>query len=173
MVRRGDSLPHALPPSHPHGPTRSREIAERLQLIQNAAGAILSPFNSGLGMRGIKTLPGGLCLTLSVKAGMGGSYIDHSYLGCPIHAVSSHEWGIARQTPPCSVTLAVSSDRLPETTDISPVNCPALRTARTFSSSPVLLIETVPPRTTKRGSSGHEVHREPLHCVRNAIALLI
>jgi hypothetical protein len=38
VVRRGDSLPPAFPPSHPHGPTRSREIAERLQLIQNAAG---------------------------------------------------------------------------------------------------------------------------------------
>jgi cystathionine beta-lyase/cystathionine gamma-synthase len=33
------------------------EDAERLQFIQNAAGAILSPFDSWLVMRGIKTLP--------------------------------------------------------------------------------------------------------------------
>jgi len=31
--------------------------AERLQFIQNAAGAILSPFDSWLALRGIKTLP--------------------------------------------------------------------------------------------------------------------
>ena len=34
-----------------------KEDAERLQFIQNAAGAILSPFDSWLVLRGIKTLP--------------------------------------------------------------------------------------------------------------------
>src|SRR5438477_397062 len=34
-----------------------QEDAERLQFIQNAAGAILSPFDSWLVLRGIKTLP--------------------------------------------------------------------------------------------------------------------
>jgi len=36
---------------------KRREDAERLQFIQNAAGAILSPFDSWLVLRGIKTLP--------------------------------------------------------------------------------------------------------------------
>jgi cystathionine gamma-lyase/cystathionine beta-lyase/cystathionine gamma-lyase/homocysteine desulfhydrase len=36
---------------------RDKEDAERLQFIQNAAGAILSPFDSWLVLRGIKTLP--------------------------------------------------------------------------------------------------------------------
>jgi cystathionine gamma-lyase/cystathionine beta-lyase/cystathionine gamma-lyase/homocysteine desulfhydrase len=36
---------------------KKKEDAERLQFIQNAAGAILSPFDSWLVMRGIKTLP--------------------------------------------------------------------------------------------------------------------
>jgi len=36
---------------------KHKEDAERLQFIQNAAGAILSPFDSWLVMRGIKTLP--------------------------------------------------------------------------------------------------------------------
>jgi cystathionine gamma-lyase/cystathionine beta-lyase/cystathionine gamma-lyase/homocysteine desulfhydrase len=34
-----------------------KEDADRLQFIQNAAGAILSPFDSWLVLRGIKTLP--------------------------------------------------------------------------------------------------------------------
>jgi cystathionine gamma-lyase/cystathionine beta-lyase/cystathionine gamma-lyase/homocysteine desulfhydrase len=34
-----------------------KDDAERLQFIQNAAGAILSPFDSWLALRGIKTLP--------------------------------------------------------------------------------------------------------------------
>jgi cystathionine beta-lyase/cystathionine gamma-synthase len=36
---------------------KRQDDAERLQFIQNAAGAILSPFDSWLVMRGIKTLP--------------------------------------------------------------------------------------------------------------------
>ncbi len=36
---------------------KRKEDAERLQFIQNAAGAILSPFDSWLVLRGIKTLP--------------------------------------------------------------------------------------------------------------------
>ena len=36
---------------------KGQDDAERLQFIQNAAGAILSPFDSWLVMRGIKTLP--------------------------------------------------------------------------------------------------------------------
>ncbi len=36
---------------------KHREDADRLQFIQNAAGAILSPFDSWLVLRGIKTLP--------------------------------------------------------------------------------------------------------------------
>jgi len=36
---------------------KHKEDAERLQFIQNAAGAILSPFDSWLVLRGIKTLP--------------------------------------------------------------------------------------------------------------------
>jgi cystathionine beta-lyase/cystathionine gamma-synthase len=36
---------------------KQKEDAERLQFIQNAAGAILSPFDSWLVLRGIKTLP--------------------------------------------------------------------------------------------------------------------
>jgi cystathionine gamma-lyase/cystathionine beta-lyase/cystathionine gamma-lyase/homocysteine desulfhydrase len=36
---------------------KRQEDAERLQFIQNAAGAILSPFDSWLVLRGIKTLP--------------------------------------------------------------------------------------------------------------------
>jgi len=36
---------------------KHQEDAERLQFIQNAAGAILSPFDSWLVLRGIKTLP--------------------------------------------------------------------------------------------------------------------
>src|SRR5690242_13959199 len=36
---------------------KSKDDAERLQFIQNAAGAILSPFDSWLVLRGIKTLP--------------------------------------------------------------------------------------------------------------------
>src|SRR5207247_7249486 len=36
---------------------KRKDDAERLQFIQNAAGAILSPFNSWLVLRGIKTLP--------------------------------------------------------------------------------------------------------------------
>ncbi len=60
------------------------------------------------------------------------------------------------RTAPSFVTRAVRSDRPPEITDISPVNCPGSRTARIFSSSPALLIETVPSRTTKRGTSGQE-----------------
>src|SRR5215468_6094402 len=36
---------------------KHREDAEKLQFIQNAAGAILSPFDSWLVLRGIKTLP--------------------------------------------------------------------------------------------------------------------
>src|SRR5262249_7386549 len=36
---------------------KKKEDAERLQFIQNAAGAILSPFDSWLVLRGIKTLP--------------------------------------------------------------------------------------------------------------------
>jgi Cys/Met metabolism PLP-dependent enzyme len=52
-------IPFLMPsfPLPPLAPTRSREIAERLQLIQNAAGAILSTFDSWLVMRGIKALP--------------------------------------------------------------------------------------------------------------------
>jgi len=36
---------------------KRQDDAERLQFIQNAAGAILSPFDSWLVLRGIKTLP--------------------------------------------------------------------------------------------------------------------
>ena len=36
--------------------TRSDEIAERLQFIQNAAGAVPGPFDSWLALRGTKTL---------------------------------------------------------------------------------------------------------------------
>jgi cystathionine beta-lyase len=36
---------------------KDKEDAERLQFLQNAAGAILSPFDSWLVLRGIKTLP--------------------------------------------------------------------------------------------------------------------
>jgi cystathionine beta-lyase/cystathionine gamma-synthase len=36
---------------------KNKEDADRLQFIQNAAGAILSPFDSWLVLRGIKTLP--------------------------------------------------------------------------------------------------------------------
>jgi len=36
---------------------KRKDDAERLQFIQNAAGAILSPFDSWLVLRGIKTLP--------------------------------------------------------------------------------------------------------------------
>jgi cystathionine gamma-lyase/cystathionine beta-lyase/cystathionine gamma-lyase/homocysteine desulfhydrase len=36
---------------------KHKEDAERLQFLQNAAGAILSPFDSWLVLRGIKTLP--------------------------------------------------------------------------------------------------------------------
>ena len=36
---------------------KHKEDAERIQFIQNAAGAILSPFDSWLVLRGIKTLP--------------------------------------------------------------------------------------------------------------------
>jgi len=36
---------------------KHKEDAERLQFIQNAAGAILSPFDSWLVLRGVKTLP--------------------------------------------------------------------------------------------------------------------
>src|SRR4029450_2698564 len=36
---------------------KHKEDAEQLQFIQNAAGAILSPFDSWLVLRGIKTLP--------------------------------------------------------------------------------------------------------------------
>src|SRR5437667_4205923 len=36
---------------------KRKDDADRLQFIQNAAGAILSPFDSWLVLRGIKTLP--------------------------------------------------------------------------------------------------------------------
>ena len=36
---------------------KRKDDAEQLQFIQNAAGAILSPFDSWLVLRGIKTLP--------------------------------------------------------------------------------------------------------------------
>jgi hypothetical protein len=46
-------------------------------------------------MRGIKTLPGGPCVTLSVKSGMGGSYIKTTHTSGPRTAAqtvfSSHK----------------------------------------------------------------------------------